>query len=551
MARESGNRKSKLLRRYVLSLIAFMLVLIVVLSAAAASIIRFTLMKYSNVYAFNVAGALAEDCYVPLSVYDDVGTIDEKNFDDLMNDIYNLSWQWDLTNCYVAVPEEDGLRYLFGAGERILSIHMDNPDLDDIMEYVAPYPKGFQAWTQSVIEAQDNQSKHILEFWDPDNGHMAYAAAPIYGFDANLIAVAYVEVSLNHVYNMIVGTTAIMSGLIALITTVILIVFYRRTRRRVVLPIHALNSEALMIKNRLNAGEVYRSDIHTGDEIEELSQSIEQMSCELRDYIAENTRITAERERFGAELDTAARIQASQLPNVFPAFPDRKDFDLYATMKPAKEVGGDFYDFFLIDDDHIALVMADVSGKGVPAALFMMISKALIKNHLKAGLSPAEALQTVNTQLLETNRTRQFVTVWLAVVELSTGRGVAANAGHEHPALRRAGGGYELVVYKHSPPVAATELSRFYNREFELKPGDSLFVYTDGVAEAIDASGVLFGTDRMLAALNGAPDADPEATIANVRDAMRAFVGEADQFDDITMLCLRYNGPAEQNKRTE
>ena len=246
--------------------------------------------------------------------------------------------------------------------------------------------------------------------------------------------------------------------------------------------------------------------------------------------------------RMGAELSMATDIQASQLPRLFPAFPNRVEFDVFASMTPAKEVGGDFYDFFLIDDDHIGLVMADVSGKGVPAALFMMVARVLIKSHLQNGESVGEALASVNDQLCESNEAELFVTVWAAVIQISTGKGSAANAGHEHPVLRRANGQYELVIYRHAPAVATMEGIPFKEHSFELHPGDSLFVYTDGVAEATNANNELFGTDRMLEALNRNPDAMPKEILSNVMDGINTFVAGAEQFDDITMLCLKYNG---------
>jgi sigma-B regulation protein RsbU (phosphoserine phosphatase) len=259
--------------------------------------------------------------------------------------------------------------------------------------------------------------------------------------------------------------------------------------------------------------------------------------------VDEVTKVTAEKERIGAELNMATAIQASQLPRLFPAFPNRPEFDLFASMDPAKEVGGDFYDFFLVDDDHIALVMADVSGKGVPAALFMMVSRVLIKSRLQSGESPSEALMNVNDQLCEGNDAEYFVTVWVAVVQISTGKGVAANAGHEHPVLRRAGGTYELVVYRHAPALGLMDGIPFRQHDFVMHPGDSLFVYTDGVPEATNDSDELFGSDRMLAALNENPDASPNDVLVNVRRSVDGFVGEAEQFDDLTMLCFRYLGP--------
>ena len=191
--------------------------------------------------------------------------------------------------------------------------------------------------------------------------------------------------------------------------------------------------------------------------------------------------------------------------------------------------------------------MADVSGKGVPAALFMMVSKILIRNRVQNGEGPGEALRNVNNQLMEGNEVEFFVTVWLAVVEISTGRGVVVNAGHEHPVLRRSDGKFELIKYRHSLAVAAMEDVRFKEREFQLYPGDTVFVYTDGVAEASNSKNELYGTDRMLSILNQNLDADPEEVLRGVMRGINDFVDGAEQFDDITMLCFRYNGPVNEN----
>ena len=250
----------------------------------------------------------------------------------------------------------------------------------------------------------------------------------------------------------------------------------------------------------------------------------------------------SELDRLDKELELAADIQVSVLPTSFPAFPNRTEFDLYASMTPAKEVGGDFYDFFLIDDDHLALVIADVSGKGIPSSLFMMTSKALIKNQLMDGCTPAEALERMNNQLCEHNSSMMFVTVWLAVAELSPGKGVAVNAGHENPALRRTGGNFQLLRYKHGIFAGVNKNVKYEEREFYLYPGDCIFVYTDGVPEANNEAAEMFGEERMVAALNKDPDATPEELIHSMRDAVDQFAAGADQFDDITMLCMKYYG---------
>ena len=237
-----------------------------------------------------------------------------------------------------------------------------------------------------------------------------------------------------------------------------------------------------------------------------------------------------------AELSVASNIQRNMLPCIFPAFPEHNEFDIYATMTPAKEVGGDFYDFFLLDDDHLVMVIADVSDKGVPAALFMVIAKTLLKNCAQSGDSPREILEKVNNQLCENNDAEMFVTVWLGKIQLSTGKMVCANAGHEYPVIRHGNGAYELLHDRHGFVLAGMENARYREYELTLEPGDKLFVYTDGVTEATNAARELYGTDRMLQALNRAAEASPEETLSRVKADIDSFVGNAPQFDDITML---------------
>ena len=253
-----------------------------------------------------------------------------------------------------------------------------------------------------------------------------------------------------------------------------------------------------------------------------------------------------ESSRLETELSMASSIQADMLPSIYPAFPERPEFDVYASMDPAKEVGGDFFDFFLVDNDHLCLVMADVSGKGVPAALFMMASKIIIASHAKLGKSPGQILTDTNAAICANNREEMFVTVWLGILELSTGKLTAANAGHEYPAMLKAGGEFELIKDKHGFVIGGMEGMRYKEYELKMEAGSKLFLYTDGVPEATDAHGELFGTDRMLDALNKDVAASPENTLKQVRAAVDGFVKDAEQFDDLTMLCVEYRG-ASQN----
>ena len=279
------------------------------------------------------------------------------------------------------------------------------------------------------------------------------------------------------------------------------------------------------------------------NEIGELSEDIIQLAEEVDDYIRKIEAITAEKERLGTELSLAARIQESMLPDTFPAFPHRREFDVYAVMDPAKEVGGDFYDFFLIDEDHLCLVIADVSGKGIPAALFMMISKVILQSCAMLGRSPEDILAKTNEAICSRNKTDMFVTVWLGILEISTGKLTAANAGHEYPFLKK-NGRFELFRDRHGFVVGGLDTSKYREYTVQLEPGDAVFVYTDGVAEANDPRQNLFGLERLTEALNRQPDAACQQQIANVKEAVDAFVRDAPQFDDLTMLCMQYNGPA-------
>ena len=271
------------------------------------------------------------------------------------------------------------------------------------------------------------------------------------------------------------------------------------------------------------------------------------VSCNIarrgRDMVVTQHDKDVETARISTELNLATRIQADMVPNIYPAFPDRREFDVYATMDPAKEVGGDFYDFFLIDDDHLCLVMADVSGKGVPAALFMMASKIILANNAMIGKSPAQILTDTNAAICSHNREEMFVTVWLGILEISTGKLVAANAGHEYPVVKHGDGSFEVLRDKHGFVIGGMAGMKYKEYELTLEPGSKLFLYTDGVPEATDAESNMFGADRMLEALNEKKDGTTVEILKHVRASVDGFVKDAEQFDDLTMLCMEYRGP--------
>lgn len=309
-------------------------------------------------------------------------------------------------------------------------------------------------------------------------------------------------------------------------------------------PLKNIQENIRLYKNSKDSKAVQEglSSVRIQNEMKYLADDVVDLAEEMDAYTLEIEEITKEKERIGTELDLATKIQASMLPNQFPPFPDRKEFDIYASMDPAKEVGGDFYDFFFIDPDHICLAIADVSGKGIPGALFMMSSKIMIESKASPGKTPAEILTDVNDTISKNNQAEMFVTMWLGILEISTGRITAANAGHEYPSLMKNGQEFQLIKDKHGFVLGGMEGLKYKDYEIELQPGEKLFVYTDGVPEATNKDNELYGTERMLKALNESRKGGPKEILQGVRKSVDDFVEEAEQFDDLTMMCIEYKG---------
>jgi serine phosphatase RsbU (regulator of sigma subunit) len=308
--------------------------------------------------------------------------------------------------------------------------------------------------------------------------------------------------------------------------------------RRAVKPVSRIQSIVREYKNNKDSDEVIArmSEIKERNEFGLLSEDIAELAKEIDYYTKQNMKLAGERERVAAELDMARRLQASQLPTQMPAFPDRQDIDVFASMTPAKEVGGDFYDYFLIDDDHLAIVVADVSGKGIPAALFMMMTKMLLTDNAMTGMPPHEVLERTNDTICKHNELEMFVTMWFGVLEISTGRITAANAGHEYPVVRHKDGQFEVLKDTHDFIVGGMEGMAYRQYELELEKGSMLFLYTDGAPEATRADKQMFGMKRLVDALNENPNDTPQVLLERVRARIDEFVGDEPQFDDLTML---------------
>jgi sigma-B regulation protein RsbU (phosphoserine phosphatase) len=333
--------------------------------------------------------------------------------------------------------------------------------------------------------------------------------------------------------------TVLIAALMLAILSIVFISWF--IRRQFVQPVRRISKEAVRFSATQSKGKPL-GRISRYREIADLADSIDTMETEMVAYMDNLAAVTSEKERISSELSFARLIQANSVPNDFPAFPERTDFRVYASMTPAKEVGGDFYNFFLIDDDHLAFMIGDVSGKGIPAALFMMVTNIVLGNRTLMGGTPAEILAFVNDNICAHNKLDMFVTLWLGIIDLTTGKVLAANAGHEDPAICRKDGSFELAKTRHGLVAGAMPGIRYRDAEFYLAPGDKVFLYTDGVPEATDGENRMFTLDRMLVTLNTVKNGSPEEILEGVHQEVNAFVGEAPQFDDLTMLCLEYKG---------
>ena len=377
-------------------------------------------------------------------------------------------------------------------------------------------------------------------------GWLYTTVEPIMDFDTGeTVGVAGVDLNMTEVVNERYWFLSQCLIFVAILLLVSILSAFFLLQRTAVRPLRQLSDAATRFAKESRAftkDDVIQLDIRSNDEIGDLYQEIRSMENRIVDYTEHLTQVTAEKERVGTELRTAAHIQESMLPRVFPAFPERKEFSLYAGMIPAKEVGGDFYDFFLIDDRHLAVLIADVSDKGVPAALFMMSAKILLNYRAQLGGSPSEILGAVNAQLCKNNDSKMFVTVWMGLLDLETGLLTCANAGHEYPVIRGQDGVFRVFKDRHGLVIGALLRSQYRDYEIQMAPGDAIFVYTDGVPEANNAAGEFYGMERMEKALNRLADRDPQQLLQGIKEDVDAFTGDAKQFDDLTMLCLEYRG---------
>ena len=433
----------------------------------------------------------------------------------------------------------------------VAKVHTDTKEREYIYNVVSkasgfsPYEIGFRdTVNDEFLKVYDSILKGETQLHNFMYSRKGYTTSvyPVEDADSGVVAIVGVVKNmdlLTSAKNSYICQIILIEALIAILSGVVWVVYMRR---RIVVPVQQLSEAALNMVEHLEDGNSPELVVKHDDELRELADSFATMYREVGAYIAKLETVTAEKERIGAELDVAAKIQSSMLPCIFPAFPNRNEFDIYATMDPAKEVGGDFYDFFMVDADHLAFVVADVSGKGVPAALFMVIGKTLIKDHTGLHDDLGEVFTEVNNILCASNSEEMFITAFEGVLNLKTGELRYVNAGHEIPFLCRKGGVFEPFKVRAGFVLAGMQGIRYRAGSIQLEPGDKVFQYSDGIPEAINSEKAPYGMKRLESVLAKNSEKAPSELLPLVKADVDAFVGDADQFDDITMLCIEFKG---------
>jgi len=484
--------------------------------------------------AYNAASYVNAD---KITSYLETKQIDEE-YEEMADHLYRLHEYNHLVSIYICIPNEEDLTIT-----NIYDTRVDDPEKDPARYALGVVdPIGLKDRYAAVRIYKTGKREDDYFIRKTSFGYLTSAIIPLFNSEGSSVAILTVDMQMPVIISRLNQYLLITIAITTILVSVMMVAYLIYLRKHIINPIRQLTLNAAGFAANHNTFSDSVRKLKTGDEIETLAGALVKMENDITKYIDNLAKVTAERERIAAELDVATTIQTDMLPSIFPPYPDCNEFDIYATMDPAKEVGGDFYDFFLIDDNHLGLVMADVSGKGIPAALFMVISKTLIKNAARPGISPKDVLEAVNCQLCENNDASMFVTVWFGIMEISTGKITAVNAGHEKPLIMRKDGDFEYLRDKHGIMLASFSTAKYKEYELQINPGDRLFLYTDGLLEATNGENELYGEERALVSLNKHKSESLSQMLESIHKDVDVFVGDALQFDDLTMMVLEYYG---------
>ena len=568
---EKSRRRTTLKRKFIVMFFIFTIIMLAVAAGISYSFFKDSMDDYYKTSAFQLAAtqasfiekndvlAVTEKVMQIFNEYTDKNGIPEFDEDDtesieayyaLFDEVYSMSEYERIMEKLRSIYDDNTVQscYLFVCDlERNVGLYIVDCDREEDACPIGAYDILVEEEAEYMRKSGDYNLDAYITRTDY-YGWLVTSAAAITGSEDEYVIQSYVDISMDKIVherysflNKLILTLLIVSAII--ITLLLLFI-----TKLMINPIRRLDKAAAHFVSdreahgKEEASELSKLEVKTRDEVEALTNSVQKMECEINDYIDNLTEITATRERISTELNVATKIQADMLPTKFP---DNELYSLSAFMTPAKEVGGDFYDFFLVDETHLAIVMADVSGKGVPAALFMVIGKTLINNQSSLEKDLGSLFTKVNNMLCDVNREGLFITAFEAVIDLETGDVVFVNAGHEQPFIYHAADN-KFTPMKMRPGfvLAGMEGVNYRAGSFKIEPGDKIFQYTDGVTEATDSENKLYGMDRLEKCLTGVGDKSPAEIIMAVKNDIDLFVGDAEQFDDITMLCVNFKSYA-------
>ena len=533
---ETSERKGSLKRRINQVELLLMILMAVVISLVSYYAMSNTFLRFYNEKGLDIVRTIAAEV--------DGDRLQEcLEADDVTGQAYYQELQYlfdvtksnitDHTYLYMFIPGEDSWTY-------VVEGHAPGDDPSWLSSYGDVYEYGETEYTRMLPDARAKKpSTEIVLGEDDGYGRPMSNWAPVLNSNGDLVAMVEIDYSLEAIQGQLRDYIfKLILSFVVCIALVVLIVL-QIIRRRVTTPLENLTEYVDSYEHgQLDKEKI--EDFNSGDEIQWLATAFRDMTLRIETYIHDLTTITAEKERIGAELNVARQIQVDMLPNNAEELSEGKIFNIYASMTPAKEVGGDFYDYYMLDDDHLVITVADVSGKGVGAALFMARSMTILKARTMMLRDPASVLCTANNELCRNNE-EMFVTVWLGILDLSTGKLTFANAGHEAPLLRH-DGVFHYVKQKAGFVLGGMENIKYKNQELNLAPGDLFFQYTDGVPEATNSSEEQLGTKRVLDIINSHAEMSGGKLLNEMLREVLDFTGDAPQYDDVTMLALYYGG---------
>ena len=529
------NIKWGINKKVLSSIVAFTILFTVLICLGGSLIFMRSVQKIYNEHGYVIASIILNKIdHDKIAEYTRTWEADEY-YDELSEYLKEIQEQSSVAYIYITVPREDRtMKHVYDSG------YYDYYASGTSFGFVDPIAASFEEIWASYKNGERPKSFLVRR---SQYGYLTSSCLPIRDSEGTVVALLFVDTNMEVIESTIKRFVLNMS----LIALVLLALFcqmnWHYVHKNIISPLLAIRKSVKSFAQDTETFDYSLEKIRTNDELEELAEAVGGMERKIVENIKSIKAITAEKERIGAELSLAAKIQGDMLNKDYPPFPERTDFDLFATMDAAKEVGGDLYDYLLLDTDHLLMFVGDVSGKGVPAALFMAKCKVLLDLYAMLGLSPKEIFERANDQLCKGNDSDLFVTAWLGIFTFSTGELKFVNAGHPFPVLyKKEEDEFSYLKTKPNFVLGGMKGLPYAEHSVSLKKGDRIFVYTDGVTEATDSKNELFGDDRLLEAMKGTKSKTAPETLTSIRTSIDTFVGAVEQFDDITMMTFEWRG---------